>query len=119
MTADETQRFNQMEQTIENLDKNVEGLGKEVGYLKENMSGLDKKVDKILVALSGDELTNEGGYIQRVKDLEEEIVSLKDELKNIKDMFAKYKYISYGVSLAALWGGYEAVNKIIQLIIKL
>lgn len=55
----------------------------------DRLSKMEGKQDKMFFALMGNELSQDGGLIQRIKDLEEENIGLRDDLETIEKAHAK------------------------------
>lgn len=76
--------------------------------MQGQISNVEKKVDSILVVLVGDELTEEGGYVSRVRVLETRVDILEKQ-------WEKVKYILLGAILFSGYGAFELIKNIFKL----
>lgn len=52
--------------------------------MQNDIHAINNKLDRVMVALMGSELSKDGGLIARIADLEEENEQLKKELESVK-----------------------------------
>jgi len=90
-----------MEETNLSLEKS------RLEKMQAQISNVEKKVDSILVVLVGDELTEEGGYVSRVKVLETRVDAIEKQ-------WEKVKYFIFGAVLFSGYGAFELVKKVLD-----
>lgn len=90
----------------------------DVQVIKTQLSEQSIKIEKMLIALLGSDLTQDGGLVRRINELEQEKDRLCEELEDIKARSSKLEFhqkIMWGVggfSLAAI------VSQLISIIFK-
>lgn len=56
----------------------------DIQSIKTEISRMDKKMDKVMVALMGSDLAKDGGLISRIAELEDDNEALRRELDAVK-----------------------------------
>lgn len=91
MTPEERQQFNTMQQDIVKVKQDVTEIG--------------KKVDKLLMYVVGDENSHEVSMLARIRDLEKEKEEMQKEMQSIKDARTKES-----VQVKIMWAIFGAVG---------
>jgi hypothetical protein len=60
--------------------------------LERRLGDLEKKIEKMYVALVGSDLTEDGGMVSRLEDVEKEVSDIRDRLTNLNEEWKKYKW---------------------------
>lgn len=91
-------------------------LKNEMQGMQDRIKGIENKMDKLYLALMGSDLTNDGGLVKRIIDLEVEVEKLKTEVE--KDRKARIKTEVYVYFLWAVGGGLVVtiVSRVIELL---
>lgn len=58
----------------------MSGMQNDIKEIKEQFSDMREKVDKMYYALIGNELAQDGGLVQRIKDNEIEVVKMQKQI---------------------------------------
>lgn len=100
---------------IETLEDKME---KRFAEMEDKIESIDKKLDKVVSAILGNELTKEGGIVNKIKELEEHQSVLETYIETIQtqqkthDDFRKRVIWTVGTSLFIL-GGIWAILKLL------
>lgn len=65
-------------------EKEFVSMQNDIHQIKQDLGKLDKKVDKVVGALMGNDIAKDGGLISRITELEEENQSRKEEIDTLK-----------------------------------
>lgn len=81
-------------------------IEQEIKSLNTNLVHLDKKLEKVMFILVGEDLAKEGGIAARVIDLEEKV-------EKLERMIEKTKFFFMGATVFGGYGVFEFVKNIL------
>lgn len=79
---------------------------KEIKTLSDQYIAIDRKLEKVMIVLVGEDLSHEGGFVSRVKQLEEQV----DVLERLID---KTKFFFIGATVFGGYGIFELIKNLI------
>jgi len=88
---------------LNNLEKELKSMDTRLTEMEDKIDGIDKKLTQVVDAILGNPLTKQGGFIEEVKFLKQEIIELKiknkvlEEKQAAHDLFRSRVYWTLGI----------------------
>lgn len=88
------------------MQENNNKFEKEIKTLSDQYNSIDRKLEKVMIVLVGEDLSREGGFVSRVISLEEKV----DKLERLID---KTKFFFMGATVFGGYGVFELIKNLL------